>query len=172
MNWCSHLFKNFPQFNVIHTVKDFGTINKAEIDVALELSSFFSDPTNIGSWISGSYPISTSSLHIWKFTVHIQLKPHLENFEHYFTSMWDECNCAVDWAFFGIAFLWDWDENWLFQSLATAEFPKAEGRYLLAPLGLAKLLHVSFDSSCSASAALIFCDVWKELEWMDEWWLG
>ena len=71
-----------------------------------------------GCWqlISGSSAISKTSLNIWKFMVHILLKPGLENFEHYFTSVWDECNCAVVWAFFGIAFLWNWNENWPFQS--------------------------------------------------------
>ena len=94
MVWYSHLLKNFPQFIVIHTVKGFGIVNKAEIDVFLELSCFFDDPTDFGNLISG-YAFSKSSLNIWKFLVHVLLKPGLENFEHYFTSMWDECNCAV-----------------------------------------------------------------------------
>ena len=85
---------------------------KAEIDVFLELSCFFNDPADVGSLISGSSACCKTSLNIWKFTV--LLKPGLENFEHYFTSVWDECNCAVVWAFFGIAFLWDWNENWPF----------------------------------------------------------
>ena len=104
--WYSHLFKNFPQFVVIHTVKGFGLVNEAEIDVFLELSCFFNDPTDVGNSISGSSAFSKSSLNIWKFIVHVLLKPGLENFEHYFASVWDECNCAVVWAFFGIAFLW------------------------------------------------------------------
>ena len=112
--WCSHLFKNFPQFVVIHTVKGFGIVNKAEVDVFLELSHFFDDPADVGNLISGSSAFSKTSLNIWKFTVHVLLKPCLENFEHYFTSVWDECNCAVVWAFFGNAFLWDWIENWPF----------------------------------------------------------
>ena len=111
--WYSHLFQNFPQFMVIHTVKGFGTVNKA-VDVFLELSCFFNDPTDAGNLISGSSAFSKSSLNIWKFTVHILLKPHLENFEYYFASVWDECNCAVVWTFFDIAFLWDWNENWPF----------------------------------------------------------
>ena len=85
--WYSHLFKNFPQFVVIHTVKGFGVINKAEVDIFLLFSCFFDDPTNVGNLISGSYAFSKSSLTIWKFTVHVLLKPGLENFEHYFTSV-------------------------------------------------------------------------------------
>ena len=81
--WYSHLLKNFPQFFVIHTVKGFGIVNKAEIDVFLELSCFFDDPTDTGNLISGSSTFSKSSLNIWKFTVHVLLKPGLENFEHY-----------------------------------------------------------------------------------------
>ena len=87
MVWHSHLFKNFPQFVVIHTVKGFGIVNKAELDVFLELCCFFDDPTNVGNLISGSSAFSKTSLNIWKFTVCILLKPGLENFEHYFTSM-------------------------------------------------------------------------------------
>src|SRR5574341_754308 len=85
--WYSHLLKNFPQFIVIHTVKGFGIVNKAEIDVCLELSSFFNDPADVGNLISGSSAFSNTSLNIRKFTVHVLLKPGLENFEHYFTSM-------------------------------------------------------------------------------------
>ena len=114
--WYSHLFQNFPVI-VIHTVKGFGIVNKAEIDVFLELSCFFDDPADVGNLISGSSAFSKTRLNIWKFTVHILLKPGLENFEHYFTSMWDECSCVVAWAFFGIAFLWDWNEHWLFPVL-------------------------------------------------------
>ena len=77
---------------------------------------FFHDPADIGNLISGSSTFSKTSLNIWKFMVHVLLKPGLENSEHYFTSMWDECNCAVVWASFGITFLWDWNENWPFQS--------------------------------------------------------
>ena len=82
--WYSHLFKNVPQFVLIHTVKGFGVVNKAEVDVFLELSCFFNDPTDVGNLISGSSAFSKSSLNIWKFAVHILLKPGLENFEHYF----------------------------------------------------------------------------------------
>ena len=87
MVWYSHLFKNFPQFVVIHTVSGFGVVNKAEVDVFLELSYFFDDPMDVGSLISGSFAFSKSSLNICKFTVHIQLKPGLENSEHYFSSV-------------------------------------------------------------------------------------
>ena len=105
------------KFVVIHTVKGFGIVNKAEVDVFMELSHFFNDPMDIGNLISGSSAFSKSNLNIWKFMVHVLLKPDLENFEHYFTSVWSECNCAVVWAFFGIAFLWDWNENWPFPVL-------------------------------------------------------
>ena len=87
MLWYSHLLKNFPQFVVIHTVKGFGVVNKAEIDVFLELSCFFDDLEDVGNLISGSSAFSKSSLNIWKFMVHVLLKPGLENFEHYLASM-------------------------------------------------------------------------------------
>ena len=115
--WYSHLFQNFPQFIVIYTDKGFGIVNKVEVDVFLELSCFFHDSADVGNLISGSSAFSKTSLNIRKFTVHILLKPGLENFEHYFTSMWDEGNCAVVLAFSGIAFLWDWNENWPFPVL-------------------------------------------------------
>ena len=85
--WYFHLFQNFPQFIVIHTVKGFGIVNKAEIYVFMELSCFFDDPADVGNLISVSSAFSKSSLNIWKFTVHVLLKPGLENFEHYFASM-------------------------------------------------------------------------------------
>ena len=107
----SHVLKNFPKFFMTHTVKDFSVINKAEVDVFLEFSWFFYDPVDVGNLISGSSALSKSSLNIWKFIIHIPLKPGLENFEHYFASMWDKCNHAVVWTFFGIAFLWDWNES-------------------------------------------------------------
>ena len=93
--WYSHLFQNFPQFIVIHTVKGFGIVNKAEIDVFLELSCFFLDLEDVGHLISGSSAFSKTSLNKWKFMIHILLKPGLETFEHYFASMQDECNCVV-----------------------------------------------------------------------------
>ena len=87
MVWYPHLFQNFPQFIVIHTLKDFGIVNKAEMDVFLELSCFFDDPADIDNLISASPAFSKTSLNIWKFSVHVLLKPGLENFEHYFTSV-------------------------------------------------------------------------------------
>ena len=95
MFWNSHLFQNLLQFIVIHTVKGFGIVNKAEIDVFLELSCFFNGPTDIGNLISGSSAFFKSSLNIQKFMVYEVLKPGLENFENYFVSVCDECNCAV-----------------------------------------------------------------------------
>ena len=89
----------------------FGIVNKAKVGIFLELLCFFNDPADVGNLISGSSAFSKSSLNIWKFTDHILLKPDLENLEYYFASVWDECNCAVVWTFFGIAFLWDWNEN-------------------------------------------------------------
>ena len=87
MVWYSHLFQNFPEFIVIHTVKGFGIVNKAEIDIILELSGFFNDPSDAGNLISGSSAFSKPNLNIWKFTVHVLLKPGLEDFEHYFISV-------------------------------------------------------------------------------------
>ena len=87
MVWESHLFQNFPQFMVIHTVKGFGIVNKVKVDVFLELSGFLHDPTDVSDLISGSSAFSKSSLNIWNFTVHVLLKPGLEDFEHYFASV-------------------------------------------------------------------------------------
>ena len=103
-------FRSFPQSVVIHIVKGFGIVIKAEVDVFMELSHFFNDPTDVGNLVSGTSAFSKYSLNIWKFMVHVLLKPGLENFEHYFVSVWDECSCVVVWAFFSIAFLWDWNE--------------------------------------------------------------
>ena len=123
--WYSHLFQNFPQFVVIYTVKGF------DVDVFLEFSCFFYDPTDVGNLIYGSSPLSKSILSIWKFTVHILLKLGLENFEHYFASMGDECHCAVVWTFFGIALLWDWNEDWPFPVLwPLLNFPSLLAYYM------------------------------------------
>ena len=111
--WHSSLFQNLPQFSVIHTIKGFGAVTKPAVDVSLELSCFFNDPMDHWNLISGSSAFSKTSMNIWKFSIHILLKPGFENFEHYFASMWDE----VVWAFFGIAFLRDWNENWPFPVL-------------------------------------------------------
>ena len=110
--WYFHLFKNFPEFVLIHTVKVFSIVNEADIDVFLEFSCFFYDPTNVGNLISGSSTFSKSSLNTWN-----------SRFMYYWSltwrilSMWDECNCVVIWIFFGIPFLWDWNENWPFPVL-------------------------------------------------------
>ena len=114
--WYSHLLQNFPQFVVIQIVRGFSIVNEAEVDIFLEFC-FFYDPMDVGNVISGSSAFSKSTLNIWKFSVHLLLKPSLENFQHYLHSIWDECNYAVVWALFGIAFLWDWNENGLFPVL-------------------------------------------------------
>ena len=115
--WYSNLLKNFPQFDMIHTVKGFGIVNEAKVDVFLELAHFFSDPTDVGNWslvrlpflnlawTSGSSRFMYCCGLLWRF------------FEHNFASVWDECNCAVVGTLFGIDFLWDWNENWPFPVL-------------------------------------------------------
>ena len=100
------------QFVVIQL--SFSLVNEAEVDVFLEFSSFFYDSMDVSNLISGSSACSKSSLNIWKLSVHILLKPSLKDFEHYFASMWNKHNCLVVWTFFGIALLWDWNENWPF----------------------------------------------------------
>ena len=103
--WHSHPLKNFAQFVVIHTVKGFGVVNEAEVDFFLEFSVFFDDAADVGNLISCSSAFSKSSLYIWKFLVHVLLKPSLKDLEYYLVSMWHECSCAVIWTFFGIALL-------------------------------------------------------------------
>ena len=118
--WVQHfhsiIFQDFPQFLVIHAVKDFGIVNKVEVDVFLELSCFFDAPVDVGNLISGSSALSKTSLNIREFMVHVLLKPGLENFEHYFTSVWEECNCAVVWAFLALPFFGIGMKTKLFQS--------------------------------------------------------
>ena len=111
------LFKNFPQFVVIHTVKDFSIVNEVEVDVFLKFSSFFYDPTDVGSLIFGSSAFSKIQLEHLKDFASLLLKPSLKDFEHYFAIMLTECNCARVWTFFDISFLWDWNYNWHFSVL-------------------------------------------------------
>ena len=114
--WYSHLLKSFPQFIVIHTVKGFGIVNKAEVDVFLVFSCFFNDPTDVAIWSLVPLPFLNPPPTL---EVHgsCTAEAWLGEFEHYFASMWDECNCVVVWAFFDIVFLWDWNENWPFPVL-------------------------------------------------------
>ena len=123
--WYSHLFKNFPQFVVVHTVKGFSVVNEAVLDSFLEFPCFLYDLIYAANLISDSSAFSKSSLYVWNFSVHVLLKPSLKDFEHYIASMWNKHNCTVLWTFFGIALLWDWNKNWSFSSpVTTAEFPK------------------------------------------------
>ena len=98
----------------IYTVKGYSMINETELDVFLNFPCFLYDPTNVGNLISGSFAFSKPSLYIWKFSIEVLLKPGLENFEHYFTSVWDEYNSAVVWTFFSTALLGTWGEDWPF----------------------------------------------------------
>ena len=127
MVWYSHLFQNFPEFVVVHTVKGFGIVNKAEIDVFLKLSCFLYDPVGVGSLVSCSSAFSKTSLNIWKFTVHILLKPGLENLKHHFTSMWDECNCAIVEHSLALPFFEIGMKLTFSSPVATAEFSKFAG---------------------------------------------
>ena len=115
--WYSCLFKNFPQFAVMHPVKGFSVVNAAKVDVFLKFPCFLWDPMDVGNLISGSSAFSKSNPYICKFLVHIRLKSSSKDFEHNLASMWNEHNCVVVWTFFGIAFLWDWNENWHFPTL-------------------------------------------------------
>ena len=124
MVWYSHLFKNFPQFVVVHTIKGFGIVNKAETDVFLELFCFFDDPVDVGNLISGFSAFSKSSLNIWNFTVHVLLKPCLENFEHYLAGMWNDC--AAVWIIFCPSLRLEWKLTFS-SSVATTEFSKFAG---------------------------------------------
>ena len=111
--WYFHLLKNFPKFVVIHTVKVICIVNEAEINVFLEFSCFFMIQWSLAIW--PIWPIWPEvSLSIWKFSVHVLLKPSLENFDHHFASMWKEYSYVVVWTFFDIVLLWDWNKNWPF----------------------------------------------------------
>ena len=123
----SHLFQNFPQFVVIHTVKGFGIINKAEVDVFWNSLAFSMIQRMLAIWPLVPLPFINPEWYIWNFSVHILLKPALKDFEHYFSSMWNECNYAVVIKFFGIALLWDWNKNTFSSPMATAEFSKFAG---------------------------------------------
>ena len=115
--WYYHLCKIFPQFVVIHIVIGFSVVNEAEVGVFLEFSYVLYDPMNVSNLTSGSSAFSKSSLYIWNFSVPIVLKPSLKDFEYDLASVWNQCNCTVVWATFGIAFLWDWNENWTFPGI-------------------------------------------------------
>ena len=112
--WYFHPFKNFLQFVMIHTVKGFCVVSKGEVHVFLEFPCLFHDSMNVGNLISGSSAFSKPRFYIWKFSIDILLKPSLKDFEHYFASVWNEHNCMIAWTFSGIAFLQNWNENWLF----------------------------------------------------------
>ena len=113
--WYSHLFKNFPQFVVIHIVKGFSIVSEVEVDALLEFSCIFYNPTEVGTLISDSSAFFKPIWTIWNFPAHILLKFGLENFELYFASLWAEFKCLVVWTLFGIAFLWNSNEKWHFQ---------------------------------------------------------
>ena len=113
--WYSHLFKNFPQFVVIHTVKCFNRVNKTEVIV--ESNYFLYDPVDVGSLFTGSSAFSKPRLYIWKFSMHVLLKPSMKDFEHNLTSMGNESNCLVVGTFFGTVLLWNWNENCSFPVL-------------------------------------------------------
>ena len=100
--------KNFPQFVVIHSVKVFSVVNEAEVDVCLKFPCFFYDSTDVGNLISGSSAFSKPILYVWKFSVHVLMKPNLKDFEHNLASMWNECNCMVIWTVFGICLGLEW----------------------------------------------------------------
>ena len=120
--WDSHLFKNFPQFVVMPTIKGFNIVNEPEVDVFLELSCFFYEPTDVGNLISGSFAFSKPNLYIWNFPILILLKPSLKDFEQNLTSIWNDHICSIVCTFFVIALLLDWHGNWLFSSpVATAD---------------------------------------------------
>ena len=106
--WYSHFLKNFPQFVLVHTVKEFSMVSEADRNVFWDSLAF-----SMIQWILSIWSlVLQTSLYIWKFSIHVVLKLSLKEFEHYFASKWDECNCMIGWTFIGIAFLLDWKENW------------------------------------------------------------
>ena len=111
MVWCSHVSKSFPQFVMIHTVKYFSVVNETEIDIFLKFPGFLYNPANVGNLISSSSAFSKPNLGIWKFMVHIMLKPSMQDFKHGLTSMGDEGNCPMVSTFFSTTFLGNWDED-------------------------------------------------------------
>ena len=111
--WYSHFLKNFPQFVLVHTVKGFSIVSKADRNVFWDFLAFSMIQWTLAIWSL----VHQTSLYIWKLSVHVVLKLSLKDFEHYLASKWDECNCMIGWTFFGIAFLLDWDENWPFPAL-------------------------------------------------------
>jgi len=115
--WYSHLFKNFPQFVVIHTVKDFSVVGEAEVYVILEFSCFFYDPADVSNLISGASAFSKSSLNIWQFSAHYSWSLAWRILSITLLACEMSCNYTVVWTFFGTAFLWDWNENWPFPVL-------------------------------------------------------
>ena len=127
----SHVFKNFPQFVVIHTVKGFSTPMKQRLRRFSGILLIFIWSKRCWHLISGSSAFLKSSMHIWKFSVHVLLKPSLNDFEHYLASMWNERNCIVAWTFFVIALLWYYNENWPFPVLwPLLSFPKLLSHWL------------------------------------------
>ena len=136
-----------------HIAKGFGRVNEAKLDAFLEFPCFLCDPADVGHLIPGSSTFSKSSLYIWEVLVHILLKPSLKNSEHYFASIWDECNCAVIWTFFGLALLWDWNENWPFPVLwPLLHFPNlllhSVTKLFVVFAGIILIEHVADSSSC------------------------
>ena len=166
---------------MIHTVKGFGVVNKAEIDAFLKLSCFFNDPADVGNLISGSSASSKTSLNICKFMVHILLKPDLGNFEHYFTGMWDKWNCAVVWTFFGIAFLWDWNGNYIFQScghcwvfqicwhIKYSTFTASSFRIWNSSTGIPSDLFQILNDDAVKVLRSICQQIWKTQQWPQDW---
>ena len=104
--------REFSTVCCVHTVEGFSVVSEAEVDVSLELLYFLHDPENVSKVVSGSLTSLKPSSYIWKFLVHLLLKPGLKDFEHNLAGMWNECSCMIFWTFLGITFLWDWNENW------------------------------------------------------------